>query len=114
MTANRLSTRYYSHKQEKQIEDTFNGKCTPNSGATPFIKGDVVIDNILVECKTSIKDSNSFSVKKQVLEKLKKEAFSNGKYYSTLCFNFGPTEKKNYFVIDENLFNILVNSLKDL
>lgn len=111
-THNRLATRYYSNKQEKHIADTFNGKVTPNSGATLFKKGDVAFTNLLLECKTSIKETASYSVKKEILEKIKREAFSTGKMFSALCFNFGEGTK-NYFVIDENLFKILCDTIQN-
>lgn len=35
-------TRYYSKKQEDAVAKNLNGKRTPNSGATPFVKGDYI------------------------------------------------------------------------
>lgn len=96
-------TRYYSDKQEKEVVKKLNGKQTKNSGATPFQKGDVVTDKFLIECKTKTSSSESISIKKEWLEKNKKEALFMGKPYSTVCFNFGPGEL-NYYIIDEYLF----------
>lgn len=105
------STRYYSNKQEKQVAKDFNGKQTKNSGATKFGgKGDVLLDNFNIECKTKITDSESISVKKEWLEKIQKEALFDGKKYSALAFNFGPNQK-NYYIIDQELMDILVDKI---
>ena len=91
-------TRYYSNKQEKYVANKVDGYQTSNSGATRFKKGDISCPDILIECKT-----NSFSVKKEVLDKLKQEAFAMGKDNCVLVFNFGP-DTKNYYILDENYF----------
>lgn len=99
---NKKSTRYYSNKQEKQIAKTVGGKLQSNSGATLFKKGDVVNDNWLFEAKTCIKEQENFSIKKEWLEKLKKEAFAMKKEYNALVFNFGNNQ--NYYILDEKTF----------
>lgn len=112
--ANRLKdnktkpTRVYSSKQEKGIAKKFNGKQTPNSGATLLGgKGDVVLDDWLIEAKTHTTDKESISIKKEWLEKNLKETLFMGKKYSALMFNFGPSDNKNYVVIDEDTFKEL-------
>lgn len=105
-------TRYFSDKQEKDVAKTFQGKQTANSGATAFIKGDVLLDQFLIECKTKTSHADSMSIKREWLEKNRKEAAFMGKKYSALAFNFGPDEK-NYYIIDEILFQELVAHLID-
>lgn len=106
-------TRYYSSKQEGTIAHTFNGRQTSNSGATFHDKGDVSIESLfLLECKTKTSPSESMSIKKEWLLKNEKESLFMGKPYSALAFNFGPNEK-NYYIIDEYLFETLVNYLKE-
>lgn len=100
-------TRYFSDKQEKQVAKTFSGKQQPNSGATTFKKGDVVLDNWLVECKTRTSSKDSISIKKDWLEKNVKESLLVGKENNALAFNFGPNEKM-YYIIDEETFERLV------
>lgn len=100
-------TRFYSNKQEKKLAKNLNGKQQPNSGATPFQKGDVTLDNWLIECKTCTKDKDSFSIKKEWLEKNMKEALFIGKPANALAFNFGPGQK-NYYIIDDEMFEFLV------
>lgn len=105
-------TRYYSKKQETYVAKKFNGKTTANSGATKFQKGDVKLDDFLVECKTKTTHSESMSIKKEWLEKNSKEALFMGKEYSALFFSFGPNEK-NYVIIDEDTFQELINNQKE-
>jgi len=100
-------TRFYSSKQEKTVAESIGGTVTKNSGATPFDKGDLKIDNFLIECKTKVSSSESMSIKKEWLEKNEQEALFMGKPYSALAFNFGPNEK-NYYIINEELFKILI------
>ncbi|GAG11741.1 unnamed protein product, partial [marine sediment metagenome] len=61
----------YSNAQEKKVAKALGGKKVPNSGATAFNKGDVVLKDWLIECKTSATPKKSFSVKKEWLEQIK-------------------------------------------
>lgn len=106
-------TRYYSSKQEDYVASTFGGNRQPNSGATMFAKGDVTLEDFLIECKTKTTPSESMSIKKDWLEKNEKEALFIGKPHSALVFNFGPNEK-NYVIIDENLFKSLIENMGDV
>lgn len=107
-------TRYFSSRQEKAVARTVGGKVVANSGATQFSKGDVRLDNMLIECKTKTSPAESFSIKREWLEKNEEEAFAMGKDYSALCFNFGDYHNtRNYYVIDENLFKKLLTTLKE-
>lgn len=100
-------TRYYSRRQEKKVAKAINGKQTANSGATPFQKGDVVTRDWLIECKTKTKDCSSFTIKEDWLLKNEEEAFAMGKNNSAVCFDFGPSANKRYYVISEKLFRNL-------
>lgn len=108
------TTRYYSELQEEKVAKLLNGTRNANSGGGKFKKGDVTVKNanLLVECKTSMSDKSSFSVKKEWLDKNKKESFENRFENSCLCFNFGP-ESPNYFVINEKLMKFLCNQLEE-
>ena len=96
-------TRFYSDRQEKAVAKVIAGKKTPNSGATSFVKGDVLTDNWLIECKTTTTEKQSFAIKKAWLEKNKEEAFEMGRDYNALCFDFGNNSDR-YYVIDEKTF----------
>lgn len=98
-----MPTRFYSDKQEKKVAKVVGGKRTPNSGATPWSKSDIVTDKFAIECKTCTAEKKSFSIKREWLEKNKEEAFAMGKEYSVLAFNFGP-DTDNYYILDENTF----------
>lgn len=106
-------TRYYSHKQETAVAKATGGKLTPNSGATMFGgKSDVAIPNLFsIECKTKTTSADSITIKKAWIEKLKAEALFDNHPYQALTFNFGP-DQTNYYIIDEYLFQDLIEYLK--
>ena len=101
-----MNTRKYSSKQEKIVAKSLQGRVQPNSGATPFMKGDVVTDNWLVECKTQLTNKKSITIKKEWLDKLEEERFAMRKQYKALAFNFGPGEN-NFYILDDKTFNNL-------
>lgn len=102
-----LSTRYYSKRQEKAVAKSLNGRRTANSGATAFQKGDVVLVDWLIECKTSTNFRQSASISKKWIDKNAEEAFAMGKHHSAVAFNYGPDEP-NYYVISEKEFKRLL------
>lgn len=114
MTKNNNSTRYYSSNQEKSVAKLLGGHKTPNSGAGIWSKGDVKLESasVLLECKTCVKEKESFSIKKDWLEKNEQEARMTHYRNSILAFNFGPNQK-NYFIINENLMKYLVEKLEE-
>ena len=103
-------TSFYSSRQEKTVAKAIGGKVTPNSGATPWVKGDILAEKFLIECKTKTSSSESISIKKEWITKNSAEALFMGKEYSALAFNFGP-DQENYYIIDEYLFQDLVDYL---
>lgn len=113
----KLSTRFFSKKQEKGVAKVLNGNTTPNSGARPYAKGDVVTsgdkqktdlsgDSWLLECKTTMTAKQSFAIKKQWLETIKEEAFQSGKMNYAVVFSFGPNQE-NYYILNEQKFKEL-------
>ena len=103
-------TRYFSKKQEDGVAKNIQGKTTSNSGATPYDKGDVKTDKILVECKTKTSPSKSITIQKEWLDKLKSESIFMKKPFWSLFFNFGPNEP-NYVIISEELYLSIVDKL---
>lgn len=95
-------TRFYSRRQENKVAKALNGKVVPNSGAIRFGAGDVVLDDWLIECKTKTKESDSFTIKREWIEKNKEEAFAMRKANSALVIDFGDGEQ--YYLIDEKTF----------
>jgi hypothetical protein len=111
---NKESTRYFSATQEDYVRDLVHGVRTSNSGAGHFVKGDVVVpkSSTLIECKTPMSSKSSFSIKKEWIDKNKDEAFSQRMSYGAIAFEFEPNGK-NYFVIDESLFQYLMKKLEE-
>lgn len=103
-----MNTRKYSSKQEKHVAKKLGGKVQPNSGATPFLKGDVTIGkDWLLECKTQTTNKKSITIKKEWLTKLEEERFAMRRTDSALAFNFGPDEPV-YYIINEKTFKELI------
>lgn len=106
------TTRDVSARQEKCIAKAVGGKRTPNSGATKFDKGDIVVGEWLIEAKTCMQPKKSFSIKKEWLTKLKEEQFATSKTYSSLCFDFGDN-KDRYYILDENTFRYILDIINE-
>ena len=58
---------------QKKVAKALNGKQTANSGATKFVKGDINVNNFLLECKTVTKEQNTFTLHREWFEKNKEE-----------------------------------------
>ena len=102
-TGEKKPTRYFSKKQETAVAAAVGAKVVANSGATPYNKGDVTDQNWLIECKTCVKDQESFSVKKAWFEKNLEESIYMKKDHTAVVFSFGPSSK-NYYIVDEPTF----------
>lgn len=111
-----MSTRKVSKKQEARLAKTLGGKRQSNSGATPFQKGDVVTDLFAIEAKTSTSPKQSISIRKEWVDKIRREAFAMGKPYSAVAFDFGTGSlgnKETFYIIDEQLFVKLHEKLEE-
>jgi hypothetical protein len=108
-----LPTRHFSKIQENAVAKAIGGQRTPNSGATPWSKSDVLSDKFAIECKTKTTSSESISIKKEWFSKQKQEAAFMGKPHQAVVFNFGPGEE-NHYIIDEYLFLELIDHLNTL
>jgi len=102
--------RFFSKRQEDKVAKAVGGKRQPNSGATTFAKGDVIDDNTLFECKTKTSPGNSHTIKKDWFTKNQEEAFSRGKRFSVITFDFGDGE--NYYTLREDDFVELYEAWK--
>ena len=103
MAANKNSTRAYSDKQETSIAKLLNGNKVIGSGSPHFCAGDVKTKTFLIEAKTSMTPKQSFSIKKDWLDKLERERMDLQMPYSALAFQFEP-DGTNYFVVKDSLF----------
>lgn len=112
MTQNKEATRYYSNIQEQAVCKALDAYQQSNSGAGHFRKGDCVNKqaSLLIECKTVMKEKNTFSIKKEWITKNKEEAFSQRLNNTCIAFNFKP-QGENYYIIDEKLMRFLVDKL---
>lgn len=111
---NKNSTRYYSSQQEKDIAKKVAGRVQPNSGATLFHKGDIKSNTWLFEAKTCMSEKQSFSIKKEWLDKLKAESFAMNKEFYALIFNFGIKNEQNYYILNEKVFKQILSLLEEL
>ena len=94
-----MATRDYSSKQEKAVATYLDAKLTPNSGATPFKKGDMITEDSIIECKTKTKQATTHSIKKEWIEALKKECISMGKDSWAIIFDFGTQQLKDQYAV---------------
>lgn len=102
----------YSRIQEADIAKLLGGRVQSNSGGTRFGGGDVHTKQFFIEAKTPTKEQTSFSVKREWVEKMKEQAFEQGKHHSALAFRFDP-EGPDYFVIDAKLMQALVEYFEE-
>ena len=95
-----MATRDFSSKQEHLVASYLGGTLTPNSGAGHTKKGDVLLEDTIVECKTRTKQSISHTIKKEWILDLIKECIAMGKNHWAIVFDFGTQEiNKQYVVI---------------
>lgn len=115
MAKNINSTRYFSNVQEEKVAGLLGGSKVINSGATKFLKGDVIVKeaNLSIECKTVTSEKTNFSIKKEWLDKHEKESKECHYYNTALAITFSPNAKENYFIINEKLMKYLVEKLKE-
>ena len=104
-------TRYYSDKQEKRTAKRLGAKTQTSSGSSAFLKGDVVSENCLIECKTMEEEKKSFSIKKEWLDKIEEQCFAMGKRFPILAFDFGGTE--NYYILNETVMKKFIEFLNN-
>ena len=109
---NKDSTRYHSNQQEKRIAKKMGGKQVIGSGATPFLKGDVIAGKLFIEAKTRVQPATQITVKKEWLEKAKEQSYSTHKPDYALAISFG--EAKDYYVVEDNFFEDLYKAREAL
>ena len=60
-----------------------------------------------------MKEQESFSIKKDWLDKLKQESFTMNKEFYALVFNFG-NNNNNYYLLSEKIFKQILSLLEEL
>lgn len=118
---NRTGSKFEQKNQyrNKKMLDTVSS-LTPNSGAGN-VKGDLQIKglvNIMEEYKTKVikqtRGKETFTIKKQWLKKLEKEANAAEMDFWTLKFSFFEDDEKIYSIIDSVLFSNLIANIIEL
>ena len=102
------STRAKSSQQEKRIAKAMGGKQVIGSGSTPFLKGDVIVDQLFIEAKTKMVPSQQITVKKAWIDKAKEQALSTRKRDYAVAISFG--DPKEYYIIEDTLMEELFKS----
>ena len=80
------------------------------SGSTPFLKGDVVTQDFLIECKTKMQESTQITVKKEWVDKAREQAYEMRKPYFLLALSFGDTS--DYYFMEPMLFEEMYRKAK--
>lgn len=106
------NTNAKSFEQEKRIANFMGGKRVIGSGATPFLKGDVVVGNLFIEAKTKMEPSKGFRIPKEWIDKARSQALSTKKGDYALAFSFG--DDKDYFIIEDTLMRDMYYSREAL
>ena len=120
-TTPRIASKRQGNIQEQktyeQTKATVEG--TPNSGAGK-IKGDLTIGNMaMIECKTTTRKNinrepgkESFTIKKEWLTKLYKEAGEAAKEFAYLIFSFKEDDNHLYAITDAEEINSMIATMK--
>ena len=105
-----------NHEKNQDILET-RSEMTPSSGAGS-IKGDEQISGIVSVMeelkqrdKTTSRGKKSFSIQKDWLEKLEKEAKDAHKDFFYLKFSYGEQENKVYVVTDEDMIMSMIKTM---
>lgn len=106
------TTREKSFEQEKRIANALGGKMVIGSGSTPFLKGDVIVNNMLIEAKTRMEPSKTIKVFKEWLETAKEQSIATKKRDYAVAISFG--DKKDYFIIEDTYMLDLYQSREAL
>jgi len=108
-----MTTRELSTIHEKAVAKALGGRRTANSGATPFKKGDVIVGEVLIECKTKAKETNKFSISKEWLDtiQMERKQMQLVAGFLAISFNCG---KDSYYVIDEKSMQVLLDTINGL
>ena len=102
-----------SVEQEDRIAKMFGGSRTPRSGGGSWKHGDVLSEDWFIECKTTVKPSLSYSINKEVLDKMEHERAEMQKLFSALSFTLGEA-REDYFVVNKRTMLELLEIISDI
>ncbi|MCA8939384.1 MAG: hypothetical protein KDB07_06240 [Planctomycetes bacterium] len=102
-----------SKRQEQGIANDLGGRVRPGSGSIASMKGDVIAGDLLVEAKFT--DKRSFTLSRQVIEKIRREALLGGHDQWALQIDFQDGHKpiRRVAVIDYDFFLQLLEEKDD-
>lgn len=111
------SFEYKNHKNNNAVLTDTGSRMTPNSGAN-HIKGDEQIRglvNIMEELKTKVKQQapgkESFTIKREWLEKLNREARAAGEEFWYLKFSFHEYNNDVFIIVEQDVIMSMVKTL---
>lgn len=84
------SIKKFANKEEKSVADSIGAKLQPNSGATPFLKGDMITTDYCIDVKST--KSSQIIVDEDMLTKVESDAVRVGKT-PALLLNFPKSER---------------------
>lgn len=59
-------------------------------------------------------EKNSFSIKREWLDKIKQESFAMNKEFFALVFNFGIKSNENFYILNEKVFKQILSLLDEM
>lgn len=95
------STKVYSNRHEKMIQDLLGWKTVSASGARPFNPGDVKSEEWLGECKTHTNVIDKITIDKDVWRKISTEAMSCLKRPVLFVDNGSQSKSGTWCIINE-------------
>jgi hypothetical protein len=108
---------YKNHVRNSNILSDVSSRMTPNSGAGS-VKGDEEITgiiNIMEELKTKVKEQapgkQSFTIKREWLEKLHREALAANKEFWYLKFSFHEYDQDVYVIVEQDIIMSMVKTM---
>ena len=119
----RMGAKFEEENHEQNMAIVGRDSCflTPNSGAGNLYKGDEWINgfcSVMQELKTNVKPkvsrgSKSYTVKRQELEKVKREGdVANIEFYY-LKFRFLESDAETYSIISDEIMNSIIATLNE-
>lgn len=119
----RMGARFEEENHNQNVALVGRDSCflTPNSGAGTVYKGDEWINgfcSVMQELKTNVKPkvsrgSKTYTVKRQELEKVKREGAAANIEFSYLKFRFLETDSETYSIISDEIMNAVIESLTE-
>lgn len=102
-----------SQQQEKQIAKELGGQVVPGSGAFPGMKSDVVADEYGFRIEAKYTDNKSYSVTRQVIEKIRREALASGNNWLLQVDINGGGPPRRLAILDYHVLRQMMETCHD-